>query len=581
MWEYLRFSGPFPFLAVVMPLFILSLLVLWFETKRDGRFQPLKLAAVLLVAIGAAGIFLRPLYKGTSSRDYVLLTQGTDEAVVDSLKKIHSAIRFLNAAPDRFTETTRIASWHELEEKGKRIRFVVGHGLPEHATAFIKSDFTFMKSSPPGGVVSISLPGEMYPDEKIEVSGLLRGSGTQPVVLILEGPAGREDSLVVYGAGATRFTLRFRAQQPGRYLYKLLVRTDAGSSVVGNLPATVEERQPIDVIILQSYPSFELQFLKQYLGTMHRVFVRSQLSKGRFRTEYLNGAEGDVNLTKAVMERAELVITDAETINSLSPEESRVLLQGVRNGLGLILLPGGQPDTKIRNWPQPFTLIPVKKDTVMIGAGKQRVSIKTAPFRLSGEALIETGLLNGVQGYRYEGTGRIGVQLATGTFPLILRGDSAIYSSLWYPLIKSVTRPAYGNKVIVTSRFPHFPGEPLNFRFLSSGTSPELYFDSVHIPLREDANIDGLWQGTVWPSRDGWHQLLSVPDSSRTDIFVSSPGEWQALEHEFRRSITSLRGSAEGVRPKGADVWVEVNPLIFYLLLLSGCAALWLIPKLA
>jgi hypothetical protein len=378
--------------------------------------------------------------------------------------------------------------------------------------------------------------------------------------------------------------LDFSPKQSGALTYSLVVRDSARVSTTEPLPIVVEKENELRILVLASYPTFELQHLKRFLTDHnHRMVLRYQVSKNVFRYEFNNHERIAADrITPALLREFDLLIADEATIEGLGTPVAIQLTQAVRAGLGLITI--GYP-TRRRGQSSlfPFKGVAVQRDTAVLQISTESKTLAARPFRIVPSERItpllenKGGLLTGVSSM---GSGKIGFQLLTDTYRLALVGNSIAYSFVWTPFIEQVARPLDQPATIaIASAFPIYENEPIEIRLISLQEQPDLSADGISIPLREDALVDNFWHGRIWMEEPGWHALTA--NGIEQSYFVAEPGKWEALAAANRIRFNRLASQSTSAPTRlAAREWSDISLEYAFLLFLLAAGFLWLAPKL-
>ncbi|MCE7862220.1 MAG: hypothetical protein DYG99_01630 [Bacteroidetes bacterium CHB5] len=520
--------------------------------------------ALLIAILSLMAFVLRPSYSThAGSEGVIVLTPGYNPSTADSLIKIYPESRVL-ITPDVAGSASgqQLENLNQLLEYQNQIRFVLGTGLPAYVLP--DSGFNFLQGQLPKGITQLQVPASIVANRKATLYGEWNGEATN---LTLIGPEGRIDSVA---AKSGAFQLSFTPKQPGKYLYELEA---GGKSEM--LPLEIQAPQPLDVLILQNYPSAEIRYLKNFLIDQdHRVIVRTQISKNTFRYEY--GNRGPVSLTRVtsdLLNGFDLLILANESAGS----DVTAIREAVRNGLGVLWLPA---ESELAKPPFGFVFTKVATDTARLPFEAQVLPLPAWPVT-SKDFSILANKNRVLSGYKMEGAGKVGYQLLTETYPLIGKGQSRFYNHLWTEVIEKLARlSTQSTSVKIKNPFPMYPNEPLTIEILSSLPEPEVYLDNIRLPLRGHAIIDGYGSTTGWPKEKGWHQVLSATDSAAHNFFVSEANTWAALRAANLQKSTKAR--AGGVLKSGKDILIHrsVEPLWFFVLFVLSIGFVWLAPKL-
>ncbi len=573
-----------PAWLILFALVPLALLFIFLEWRRAARFRFARIMSALIMVCSLAAICLRPSHSTLGSDNVLLLTSGYRKATVDSLLKIDPSLTIKHASDAiPYEGSAEINSFRELD-RGGDIDAVAGIGVPRYALDNLKDHFAYYPADHIEGITSIYLPDEIRKSYNHSVYGVYHDP-KKTTTLYLESPAGKLDS-VSLGKGSKPFHFSFTPRASGKVLYNVSARDSAGRLLTEKLPLYIEEPSPLKILILLGYPTFEIQYLKNFLAHQHhKLSVRFQLSKDIFRYEYANRGPIQINrLTKTGLQEYDILIADVASIAKLSSGETSILNQSVKDGLGLLLMVNTQPPGRIPADLLPFELRKVNHDTTNVSIGATAFNLPATALRPINNENLQSVIANKsgvVAGYAPSNRGKVGFQLLQETYRLFLRGDSLRYGMLWSPLIDRVSRRVRKPSTIQMDRTNRlYADEPFGVDVTSSASAPTLLSDSVQVPLQEDEFIDGLWHTTVWAGKEGWH-LLHTSDGDSINYYVFESGAWNALRTAVQ--IKANRIKSHGALPQHAQSFIQQKkypPVFFYILFVISAGFLWLAPKI-
>lgn len=535
--------------------------------------------------LALAAILLRPFYLSDVRQDVLLLTPSYDKESVDSVVSKNPTLSLYHTEGSTpYNNSTRLDLYSGLEDPEKNLRVVAGEGLPSYVLSRIKSNFDYLPSPWKEGVVELFVPPAIHKNSPATISGTFHSSG-EKLKLYLEGPSGKEDSLTIATPGTSGFQLSFTPKVEGRVLYKLVVMDSTDIKSSEDIPLEVERFEPLNILIAQGYPTFEMQYLKNFLARQqHRIALRFQLSKKVFRTEYANRPAVSLSrFNKKLLEEVDLIILDREALSDISVQERAEITSAIRDGLGLLVLMSNDG----RSIPSDFLTAPMKKvsqDTATVIVAGKTIKFPVAAVRPEATDGLQTVLGHDgetLAGYRHALKGRIAFQLLQETYRLKLSGDSLTYGWIWSPLIDEVARSRNGgSQIMISNPFPVYVDEPITIGLMSSADRPAVSFDSIDLPLREDVLLDNLWSTTTWTDKPGWHSVQST-DGSLHSHYVFNDGEWSALRNAqlIRENIKASRRQS-GAPTTVASAEKEYPPVYFFIAFVLAAGFLWLAPKL-
>jgi hypothetical protein len=564
---------------VISILIVFTLLFIFFELKKTHRFRTLRVLATIFFMIAMAGIMVRPCYS-VRSKSTLLLTPRYSEWQIDSIVGRNPQLILKHLSEAKPFRNSGLLSDTDL--LNARIDFVAGQGMPLFLLDKMqRTSFVYMPASMPEGIIEIN-QDENY---RIHRKGLLKGlyhSKSGDVAIKLEGPSKVEDSVTVTAKGTTPFRLTFMPRQSGKFVYSLIIR-DTLNTVRENVPLRIQEEEKLTILILQSYPTFETQNLKNYLADKnHRVILRYQLSKDNFRHEFINQDRIPIRtLSKDLLSKVDVLISDSPFLTTLSTGERATLETSIKSGLGFLI--SAPTETKGLSNFFPFESTLMNKDTTVIRLSDKSFALPASRIRVHNQPTIVPLLENGsgiLTGYTYFSAGKIGFQMLQETYRLRLSGDTIAYAQIWTPLLEKIARRKFlHSEIKIQTPFPWYEDEPINIQLISADENVTLTDDSVRVPLQEDSNVDNVWYGRTWAGKKGWH-LLQTKDVS-LPYYVHARPAWSALSTASQMRINGLR---EDVRADQTGTEKNSNervpPAVFYLVILFAGGFIWLSPKL-
>jgi len=565
--------------ALLIPL---TLLFLWLEWKRKNRFLVLRCIAVIVMMATAACLFLRPVVTSEKNSSILLLTPGYDEKKIDSLLQHHPGLQLWHLTGTRPYKKSSPLADHELALKGNQIRFVTGEGLPAaDLDVWDEKTFTFIPSQPTAGITSLSVARPVLAHHPASVQGMFYAATPGKKWIAIHGPNGKEDSVLIEGQGSKPFHLSFTPKQKGEWLYTLAVYDSAEKRLEEKLPVFVEADAPLRVLFIQDFPTFETQYLKNYLAHAgHKLTLRYQLSQKIFRFEFANRQPTQINrLTHDLLDETDLLIIDDGALQKLTSSERIFLKTSVYAGLGILILPHAK--TKPNDL-FPFTLTPVKTDSAAITLQTKAVTLPALPVRVQNNSTVQALIQNKsgmLTGYAFSGAGKLGFQLLQETYRLTLSGDSTGYGAFWSPVIEKLSRRAtQASSIQITTPFPWYTDEPLQATVLSSEPHPALFADSIQLPLQEDALLDDVWHARLWAGAPGWHSLRT--EASSLHYYVSEKQHWHSLRQNTQHEQNLLAAKTGDSSGEQVLIRKELPAIYFFLAFVVAAGFLWIAPKL-
>jgi hypothetical protein len=336
------------------------------------------------------------------------------------------------------------------------------------------------------------------------------------------------------------------------------------------LPIKVNPDKKKNVLIVVSFPSFELRYLKNYLAELgYGVAVDIHTSQDLNAREFINIQEMRLqNLGSELLSSFDLLIVDSDAFGSLkNTEKWHIKTQLTKGKLGLLFLDANAKIEAVR--------APVKDFRQFEGEnGALEIQLQDyLPVEQNGNIKVTNELIGT---YFIEGIGIRSFLGLKNTYQLLLKGEQKLYAQIWNELI---TRSlGYGNK----NRSLQLPvlarvGYPETIRFFSSSDTPELYVDKIKIPPAEYPLRPGYFNAAFWPTRTGWHEMMLLPDSTNDFFYVQDEKSWKTFYVNKKQIANALTVSTvENSPPIKKMIQVPISRWWFFGLFLVSAGFLWL-----
>jgi hypothetical protein len=573
-WEPYFPAGP-----VIAGLVALLIVLIIIERTKRQRLPVLRIVCLAVMTICLAGLILNPLIvTGKNTRQIMLLTEGFDPDVADSLMAIKKDVEVYRTPDAVDFNGASVATIQEVVAWHGEIVFLLGRGLPPYVLdQFDGSNYKYLPSEKAQGIVALQRNKKFYANRWNRITGTYRSQGAEKV-LRLKGPMGVEDSVSIKGAEGS-FTFSFYPTAAGTFTYYL-----EDGNVSEPLFVEILPEQKLNLLLLNTFPTFEQRYLKNTLSKRgHGVAVKSIVSRGKSRTEFANLSPFNLdNIKTETLQKIDLVILDGSAYNALSAAERRAVQKSIEEGLGVLFLPDGtegKKSTSLVSW-KPLRAT----DTVRVEI--ERVGKVTLPAIAAEPATVGEVILKGdderiLAGYNLSGAGKVGYIALHETYQLGLQEKQDAYSGLWMPVIERLSREAVQeHELEINTPFPWFEDEPIDFDIISATSeTPVVTVDSLRVPLREDANLEQLWSGTMWLDDAAWHTVRIGGDVSK--LHLAPKGTWDALRIENQMKATAmLRADVEVEVQKNENRTAGIMPITFLILFAVAAGVLWLAPKL-
>ena len=565
----------------------------WLEWRRPDRAFRTRRIAATLAAAGSLALLASSGGDGgrTDADTAIVATEGATPSAVRRLAdSAHARVYVLPRAgePRPFGAAARptpdIAAL--LRDAPSISHLVVaGWGLDSLELADVgRRPITFIPAPIPPGIATVRWSAQVPLGGRLVVRGSTTGvpAGT---LIELAGPQGIADTGRI--ARDSTFVLGTRPRAAAHLRYALRISLGGGRVVAETLGAAVVDRPPPSVLLLDRSPSFESRYLEDWLRDAGgSLAVRTEISRGRYRTRYLNRAAGDLSrLGAAALHSFDVVLLGTRTLAELPPGDRSALESAVRDGGLGVVLRAEDPIPEGGGVLEGFSLAAsgsVDRVSRLAWAGDSGGGrpVGLAPLALRGDAetrpLVTDSAGRPVAAWRRQGAGAVAVTLVTTPSRWRLGGEAERFASYWSVLLGAVSRPPGAQWEVAG---PAMVDRPLRLARLGPDTAaaavvetPDGGRDSVF--LAQDVIVPSRWEGSYWPRTSGWHRVSG--DSLGLDFDVAATG-WHTLEAVTLRRATAERAAAAAASTKrnapGAPR--RIPAILLFGIFVGSTAVLW------
>lgn len=570
---YDHWSGPVSIAAIlVLALF------LWKEWAQNRKHRFVLKAVLSFLAVAAlALIALKPaLPAEDSTGKMVLLTEGYQSEKLDSLKKENRRLIEFNYTPG-VPLAEELSAAEEV--------FVLGHGIKKFDLWQLDGvPAVFLGGNPAEGVVKLNYEQEQSVGEHLVLKGLYKNP-TSGNHLFLQGPGGTAlDSVTLIDEGEQGFQLSSELKVAGRFVYSLGEKDSLGEILSSDpVPVKVAEKNNLKILVVNSFPTFETKYLKNFLSEAgHELVVRSQITRGRFKYEYFNTDRIAINnLSETTLEPFDLLIIDAATLRTLPGSQITAIETSVRTtGLGLFT----QADDAFFNstgklYPLEFDRVSATEITASQWPG---IKLTTFPYQIRNDFALQPIHSSGnslASAYKRMGQGRIGTTVFSNTWQLVLDGKNDVYKEIWSQVVEQISKKLNPAAEWQQEAMVVYKDEPFDFVVRTIISEPYLTSNSGYIPLIQHPDFPAVWFGTYWPRESGWNSM-EQGTTATFHYYVAEASHWNALAAFKTQLANQIYFQSPNAAGKGHKPLEPLNPLWFYLIFLLCIGGLWLEPKL-
>ncbi len=533
---------------------VLCIVLLFFVIRRkDRRRLWLRILMTILAVLCLLFIGLRP-YQLVSEKAFkaALLTTDFERDVVDSLLvEIPDIQLFSTDALIGFDKQVRqipdasYLAWNEprLEEV-----FVLGNGISSYElSAFDSLKTTFLLNDIPEGITKIGYQKIVRQDEIFNIQGEYQHTNDSTFWLVLEGQSGATDSLKINATQTYFFDLKQLVKKEGRYLFHLVLKDENGRERQReHFPVFVLPKEKLDVVIINLAPSFESKNLKNALSDKgHRVAVRSTITRGKFRTEFVNQDAVKLNeISRELLAETNIFITTIGALEKFNSTELDDIQRAIRRGMGCIIWGDDEVlNSKLassrKRFFLDFELIKNQEKTIEFTDNqnntKNNFNLPVSKFSFTKKEKI---IAKGAAAYTKKGEGSIVLLRTNQSYKMRLDGKKDLYDSFWSEVLNAVNRPKKtGDEWTLKNANFAFATQPLDLQLTTTSTHP---IGEITSPNKEKTTFylsqapynPEQWQARAWLREIGWHKLhtRSRPRDTQ-DLYVhATTRDWQALQ---------------------------------------------------
>jgi len=559
-------------------LVFVAFLVKEWNTRSSGRFA-LNSVVAFGTVLALMCIVLEPTKQVEMQHQQgLLLTSGFVKDQQDSLVRVYKGLEILEYNPKKSIR----ASLDFLTSV-----LVIGNGLEEFD--FYKLDSiptTYLPNEVPSGITRLKFTQRLNLGEDLIVKGEYDQPKKSSFLVLQDSRGNGLDSLQFSDASILDFSLKAVPKVSGNFVYQLVEKDSLGNRIETNpIPITILEKEPVRILILNTFPTFETKYLKNFLADEgYEVTVRSQLTKGKYKFEYFNTKASPIyQFSSESLKQYDAVIVDTETYFNFGKSVKSNFENSIHeNGLGLFI----QPSEKLFNLGAKTSYFSFKRDgrnefQLPIG----NITVEKYPFRFNNAfALnpINAHELGNLSYYKQLGLGRVATTTLLNSYQLLLKGEEQAYAKIWTQILDKIVKQK--EQAVDWESQTAFPkeGEPFNFELRTNLEEISvLNNEGNRVPLLQNSTVPFKYSATTYPKKKGWNTLAVEGDSTTSfSYYVFGANDWESLRASKKIAANKKQFSNDSKENRTVMVNRPISTMLFYILLLLGVGWLWLSPKL-
>jgi hypothetical protein len=575
---------------------ILALFLVFKEVRRNSKVNlTWRILASLLMVISFALLIVPINYqtiKKQTTEELTIITEGTDADTIANIKGDKydlDSSQFLSQKSLKIKHIEDLAYYLKEHNDIKKVN-IYGYGLDEQQLKKLEGyHVTFHPASLPQGIISASWQTKIRATEDLKIEGIYNNTSNAAIKLKLYGLGTDLDSTVVNAKSKANFSFNNQPKQAGKATYQLIALNGRDTLSVEKMPFEVIAKQPIQVLILASFPDFEYKFLKNWLyEKQYQVIFRSQISQGKFSSDFLNTPATNVNrINAALLKKIDVLVIDENELSAISSGERSAINEAVNNGMGLILrLINAKPNANSPKYGR-YEIPSATATALNISAVNEDLKFNELPFpqtlfletSLNEQVLFKSATGKSVVNMQLNGMGKVLISSLAATYQWELAGKKTDYAAFWSAMFLKAAKKEVKNQSI--ELFPQFINVGNRARViasLSDAKVPSLSFNDIKLNPKQNMELPFKWDAVFWPTNAGWNAL--TVNNVSTNSFIYEEGDWAVLKNTEKLRLNanfSNRQLNQKVDLKVTEqkVTEEFSKWWFYLVFIIAAAYLW------
>ncbi|MDO1511520.1 hypothetical protein Q2T41_02420 [Maribacter confluentis] len=549
------------------------------QTRNKGRFT-LNAIIAFITLFALILIILEPSKEvEIQHKQGLLLTEGYRTAQQDSLESIYEGIQVLEY---NHKQSVRRA----LDSLTSLV--IIGDGVaPYDFYRFDSIPTSYLPNEITPGITKVKFNDHLVLGDEFRLNGTYAKPKLGSILVLQDSRGNGLDSILLEDRSSQNFSLKTVPKVSGDFIFQLSQKDSVGKVLASNpLPITIREKEPFRVLIVNTFPTFEIKYLKNFLADQgYDVTVRSQLTKGKYKFEYFNTKASPIYLfTKESLSKFNVVITDTETYFNFGKTVKDHFEHSMReNGLGFFI----QPTELLFKLGKAMPYFSFKSDGINeVQLPNSTVNIEKYPFTFNetfAVNAIDSNELGKLSYYRQLGLGRVATTTLFNSYQLVLQGKNQAYKSIWTKILDKIVQRK--EQVVAWQSQTQLPkvGEPFSFVLRTGLENFQIMnTEKRRIPLIQDATVSFKYSGTTYPKKAGWNTLAVEGDSTtQFSYYVYDVDDWKPLRASHKREANAKQFGNALKENRTVMVNRPISLLFFYILFLLGIGWLWLSPKLS
>lgn len=552
--------------------------------RRPRAWRVATLIAMQALSATLLWLTLFPPTQTLPAVELTVFTAGADAIATGSAVALPEAPDSIHAerVPDLATALRRHGNISRLR--------IVGQGLTARdREAAHGLDLQFAPSAEPLGLIELEPPQWPRAGQNWQLRGRVHGNADTHAEL--RAP---DDSVIDRAAidADGRFVLNARARGPGQALFQLrLLDAENQVRVTHAVPVATRAGDPLRVALRAGGTNAELKYLRRWMRD-----AGLQLGSDLSLSPEVTLRDQAPELTADTLANIDVLLLDDRAWYGLGRIERESVLSAARNGLGVLVLLGGEPDRSQRQQLAALGFAVNAADlsrTVRLADRRNANATDTTantdadrppelsrrPLRVTADAsqpLLRADDGEALALWHPMGRGRVALWWLTDSFRLVLSGASSEHANLWRDALSLLARPRATPAPRIT---PDYPPTGTRITICADAKMRVQSVDAEPVTLLPQIDRNGQHCAGFWPRHAGWHTLQTA--SGEWPFYVRERNELTAMQAWRDRQLTAQLATFAGKsQPPQASATTRASPFPYALAWLLSLALLWVFERL-
>jgi len=420
-----------------------------------------------------------------------------------------------------------------------------------------------LEDSSSWGITDLSIPNRIIENEPWQLTGL-----TSEKTIRISIKNRLSDESLSSRVEDAQFMIMTSSAFAGHQLYDLTAYDELGDSISYTIAVEVETDKPWQLMALTSFPSFELNALKNYwVEQGNGFFWRTSVSTDRYRISSVNIDLKELDqVSHTALRSFDFLLIDIPTWNQLNAQERKTINgQIYSQGLGLILIPAAVNQQAID----------INHPTI-IDYGKNQESSPASQYSFgSGWRNIRSD--SGTYGrYQDYGLGRRLILSHDKTYQHVLADQEDQYDRIWSSILSVAFNSYQSTSKILTEQWVWADEHTHIYLITDQPISGEILLnDSVQIKPIPNPIIDHTYLLTLWPG-SGYNTLSFNDEQLR--LYAYQSADWPMVRLQQQARALKLTKPQEITNTHEYEK--PYSPFYGMVLVIAGLGLLWLDERL-